>query len=123
MTPRKAIRAWVVRWEWQGERAAVEQPVAAVIRPQVGARTVKEIVGWLYAARAYEPDDMLAAIRRNGHDPYPARFGAVGGVTWEGEIYCGHNPWLRARMATVWPKYDGSGGIEWQDDPTPEVPL
>jgi hypothetical protein len=117
---RKGARAWVVRWEWQGDRAAVGQVVVAIIRPQVSSRTVKEIVARLYAARAYQPDEMLHMVRRNGHDPYPARWGAINGIPWEGEIYCGHNPLLRARKATVRPKGDGSGGVEWEDDPIPE---
>lgn len=70
---------------------------------------------------------MLAAIRHGGRNPYPATFGTAtidaGGsdgpkhVQWEGEVVCGHNPWLAARIARVWPLTDGSGGIGWEDDP------
>jgi len=30
--------------------------------------------------------------------PYPAEFTTLEGVKWEGEILCGHNPCLRARL-------------------------
>jgi hypothetical protein len=127
MTTPKAIKAWVVRWEWAGDHAAVDQPIAAVLRPQISGRQILRIVEILYAARQYEPDEMLSAIRRNGHQPYPARFGTVEvdpdgrghwrHVPWKGEIVCGHNPYLVARLAKVWPA--GDGLIEWEDDPRP----
>ncbi len=116
----------MVRWDWAGEHAAVEQPVAAVLRPQVGARQVQRIVAALYAASQYGPGDMLYAIQRDGHDPYPARFGTAPfdsgdghrvQATWEGEVTCGHNPFLIARLATVWAT--GDGGIAWEDNPRP----
>jgi hypothetical protein len=124
MATRKGIRAWVIRWDWCGAHAAIDQPVAAVLRPQTSPQQVKRIVELLYAAREYEPGEMLHAIRRNGHNPYPAQFDPEGDgrthrVQWSGEISCGHNPFLVARLATAWWADDGSGRIEWEDDPKP----
>lgn len=112
----RAIRAWVVRWEWAGQHAAVDQPVAAILRPQIGGRRLFGIVETLYAAREYEPIDMLSAIRPGGHHPYRAKWGS-----WGGEVICGHNPFLVARLARVRPASDGSGGIEWEDDSRPDL--
>jgi hypothetical protein len=130
MASRDVIRAWVVRWEWAGAHAAVAQPVAAVLRPQLSAEHVRRIVEALYAARQYSPDEMVEAIRRRGHQPYPARFSTVRvdpdgrgrsyTVRWEGEVFCGANPFLLARKARVWPAADGSGAVHWEDDPRPE---
>lgn len=63
------------------------------------------------------------------HHPFRAELGTVEvrlgrkgetrRVPWEGEIICGHNPFLVARLARVWPTRDGSDGIEWEDDPRP----
>lgn len=73
---------------------------------------------------------MLDAIRRNGQNPYRAEWSTIevkassGGKThvpWLGEVVCGHNPFLVARLARVWSADDGSGGIEWEDDQRPEV--
>lgn len=123
---KKAIRAWIIRWEWAGSHAAVEQPVAAVLPPQIGARNLLRIIETLYAAREYAPQDMLGAIRRGGHKPYQAEWGTAEinlgkdgwrRVRWEGEVICGHNPFLVARLARAWPV--GEGRIEWQDDPRP----
>jgi hypothetical protein len=66
------------------------------------------IVEALYASREYDPVDMLDAIRRNGQNPYRAEWGRIevkapsGGkshVPWLGEVVCGHNPFLAARLA------------------------
>jgi hypothetical protein len=103
----KGIKAWVVRWEWAGDHAAVDQPVAAVLRPQTGAHQVMQIVELLHAARQHTPTEMLSMIRRGGHRPYPARLGTVRfdpadgpvNVRWSGEVSCGPNPFLVARLA------------------------
>jgi hypothetical protein len=128
----KGVRAWVVRWEWAGPHAAVDQPVAAVLPPQIGGANLLRLVETLYAAREYAPDEMLNATRKNGRNPYPAKWGTIGvvpghgseprQVPWRGEVICGHNPFLVARLARAWPALDGSGGIEWEDDPRPDLP-
>ncbi len=72
---------------------------------------MQRIVEALYAAREYTPAEMLEAARDRGHNPYRAHLGSSrvmnedgtpGAVTWEGEIICGHNPHLLARVARVW---------------------
>jgi hypothetical protein len=71
---------------------------------------------------------MLAAARQHdAHNSYPAEVGTVSvkvsgerlQVPWVGEVICGDNPWLAARMARVWPLGDGSGNVRWEDDPRP----
>ncbi len=125
---RSSYKAWVVRWESADAHAAVEQPVAAIVSPRLRGRQVRVTVELLHAVLSYTPDEMLAAARQhNAHNPYPAKFGTVSvnvrgerlQVPWEGEVICGHNPWLAARKARVWPLGDGSGNVRWEDDPRP----
>lgn len=118
-----------MRWDWCGQHAAVSQPVAAILRPQIQGDTLLRIVELLYASTQYKPDEMLSAIRRDGPNPFRARWSTVEvdpdqrgrrvTVPWEGEVSCGHNPFLMARRARVWPVGDGSGRVEWEDDPRP----
>jgi hypothetical protein len=120
-------KAWLVRWEWAGNHAAVEQPVAAILSPRLGPERVRQAVELLYASLSYTPDEMLEAARDGGFNPYRATFNTVNvrmdgrdlQVPWQGEIACGHNPWLAARKARVWPLGDGSGGVGWVDDERP----
>jgi hypothetical protein len=115
MAVRRGTKAWVVRWAWSGPHAAIDRQIAAILRPQLGETSLLRIVDALYAARQYEPDEMLAFIRPNWQPPYRAHLGTIGRVPWAGEIICGHNPYLVARLARVWATQDGR--IEWEDDP------
>ncbi|HYM46072.1 MAG TPA: hypothetical protein VES65_07935 [Solirubrobacteraceae bacterium] len=130
MAESQARKAWLVRWEWAGDRAAVEEPVAAILSPRLGGEQVRRAVEMLYASASYSPDEMLRAAQQHGSfNPYPAEFatvsvkvnGQTARVRWEGEITCGHNPWLTARKARVWPLRDYSGGVGWVDDERPAV--
>jgi hypothetical protein len=65
----------VVRWEWAGDHAAVEQPIIALFPPQIGGETIRRFVEWHYAATQYEPSEMLEWLMlRPRTNPYPARF-------------------------------------------------
>jgi len=105
----------------------VEQPVAAILSPRLGPERVRQAVEVLYASLSYTPDEMLEAARDGGFNPFRATFNTVTvrmdgralQVPWQGEVVCGHNPWLAARKARVWPLRDGSGGVGWEDDPRP----
>lgn len=124
----KGRSAWVVRWDWAGSHAAVPQPVAAILPPQLGPETVRRLVETLYAAREYTPAEMLEASRRGGHNPHKATFGTCPMTledgttiqsTWEGEIFCGHNPHLVARKALVRVTGNADGTVEIEDMPRP----
>ena len=101
-----------------------------MLRPQIGGSKLLRIIEALYAAREYAPAEMLEAIRPDGHNPYRAEWGTVeidlgkGGrgpqVPWRGEVICGHNPFLVARLGRAWSARDGSGRIEWEDDLRPD---
>jgi hypothetical protein len=78
MTARQGRKAWLVRWEWAGNHAAVEQPVAAILSPRLGGEGVRRAVEMIYAVLTYRPDEMLAAAQQyGGFNPYEAEFGTV----------------------------------------------
>ena len=73
MTAGQGRKAWLVRWEWAGAHAAVEQPVAAILSPRLGGEGIKRAVETLYAVLTYRPDEMLgAAQQHDSFNPYPA---------------------------------------------------
>jgi hypothetical protein len=125
---RKRMSAWVVRWDWEGEHAAVDQKIAAVLPGSWGSENVKRVVEALYAAHDYSPAEMLEAARRRGHNPYPARNGTVSviredgvhaSIEWLGEVICGHNPFIVARKANVSIDPEDSAEIVYEDLPRP----
>lgn len=133
MTSERGRSAWLVTWEWVGEHAAVEQPVAAILPVQSSPETVKVLMERLYASSTYTPEEMLAALPPRGHNPYRATYGSITvydrgvpvTVPYTGQLICGHNPHLYARPVSCLrigsgTFADGSRRLEWQDRPRPK---
>lgn len=119
------VAAWLVTWEHSGDHAKPTERVAAVLRPRVPGRRVAEIVELLYANASYEPSERISLLRRGARNAYPARFGTLRGIPWEGEIFCGHNPWLEARLVDNLRVERDSAGAErfaWDERPRPGEP-
>jgi hypothetical protein len=93
---------------------------------------VRRIVDALYAASEYTPAEMLEAARRGGHNPYAAELGtatliredgSTGYVSWQGEVACGHNPRLVARLADVRRDPASDEAVVYVDDERPVMDL
>ncbi|WP_158751142.1 hypothetical protein [Acidobacterium sp. S8] len=55
---------------------------------------------------------------RKQAQPYTAEFPMIEGVRWTGQIICGHNPWLLARLVDnliVNIDADGNEAASWTD--------
>lgn len=77
MTSARGRSAWLITWEWAGEHAAVDQPIAAILPVQSSPETVKLLMERLYASSSYTPEEMLAALPPRGHNPYRATYGSI----------------------------------------------
>ena len=115
---------WVIKWEWTGDHAKVENKIAAVLRWRLSSKIVREIVEVLYANSQYTPSEFVRyCVEKNGkNNPYPARFADINGVPWQGRIYCGHNPDLYARIVDglhVYKTENGESAITWKERPIP----
>ena len=42
------MKAWIIRWFWVGDHAAVDQPIVAVLSVRTSAETVRKYVEFLY---------------------------------------------------------------------------
>jgi hypothetical protein len=120
------VKAWLVTWEWCGDHAKGQQKVAAILNPRFSGRRVREFVEALYIndADTFTLSERLALALDRSKNPYQAQFGRIDGVPWEGRIYCGHNPFLFARLV------DGlilerdehhQEKARWQDCPKPKL--
>lgn len=99
MSPERIGRkAWLVTWEWAANHAKRDPKVAAVLRPQLSGKRVREFVEFLYGQSEYSLRERVNWTLNPKANPYPAQFGSIGGVPWEGEIICGAHPFLRARL-------------------------
>jgi hypothetical protein len=116
------MKAWLVTWEWCGDHARREDTIAAVFNPRLGAERVRELVEFIYASE-YSIAERLA-LARGGPNPYPAEFVSINGVRWQGEMLCGHNPYLRARLVddlAVERNVDGKEILSWKERPQPSL--
>ena len=90
--------AWLVTWESAiVGRVSQDKKVVAVFNYRWGGRKVRELVEQLYVSLEYCPSDKLRVARDGRDRVYPAEFSRIGDVPWDGEIICGHDPFLRAR--------------------------
>jgi hypothetical protein len=97
MRKAKGLSAWLVTWEWSGNHAARHDKVVEILDPRIWPERVREIVELLYYREASLSEKATWRLRERRH-PYPAEFTRLHGAKWEGEIICGHNPWLHARL-------------------------
>ena len=119
--------AWLVTWDWMGDHAEVAptEVIAGIFSSRLSYRTVMQLVEALYAAREYDATDKLSALT---HNPYKAELETVeitiSGITQrvrsQGEVICGHNPFLRARLVDGLRPADDDraiGGLTWTERP------
>jgi len=126
MKPRNVIwkrgrKAWLVTWEHIGDHALPERKIAAVFKPQLSGQRVRKLVEFLYASMEYQPYEQLEIEFGFRLNPYPATFGSLKdgpAVLWHGEVICGDNPWLRARLIDnlIIPP---EGEATWDERPSP----
>ncbi len=109
--------AWLVTRHWVAENPTWE--VAAIFSSRLGGVRVREMVE-LLSLTSYSLEE-LAEMHWPQRVPYPARFGqAKSGEPWEGEIFCGNDPFLRARLVDdlkVERDADGCERAVWKERP------
>jgi len=90
--------AWLVTRHWIAEHPKWE--VAAILSPRLGGDRVREFVELLQVTSYFTLEEQLdMKWPRYGRTPYPSRFGQTqAGESWNGEVFCGHDPYLHARV-------------------------
>lgn len=129
------FKAWLVRWEWIGDHARVDEPVIAILSPNLGVDNVKTFVERFYAATTYTPGEKLQFMRDPKSNPYRATLGTVkvtmedgtiSQIPWAGEVICGHNPFIHASLVTDLKEIeldDPAGAVVWTAQPRPIMDL
>jgi len=103
----KGQAAWLVMWDWAGPHAAVEDRLAAILRPRTSREAVQEILRCLYAIHAYTPTEQALWSKRPAENPYKPG--------WTGKYLCscGHNPYLNAQyVRELFIDIDPESGLE-----------
>ncbi len=80
-----------------GDHAAVEEPLIAVLSGRLSYKRVADFVKWTWASAKLTPEEWFDGIRNRklAYEPHP---GVIGTAQWQGEMTCGHNPFVWARL-------------------------
>ena len=117
------MKAWLVTRHWIADHPKRE--VVAIFTPRLGGVRVREFVELIYVTSGYFTwsEQLAMAWPRHGRPPYPARLGQTAdGDPWEGEILCGNDPYLKARLVddlTVERGADGNERVMWKERSRP----
>lgn len=86
------MKAWLIRWNWAGNHAAVDNPIVTVLSARTNIKDIQAYVEQRYIEATASLDEKLDYARYNDpvEPPYRAR-------RERGVIHCGHNPWLEAK--------------------------
>ena len=115
------VSTWLVTWIGAGRESNWEGKIAAVLSPRLSSERVKEIVAVLYSTSVHPLADQIQWAKQPSSNPYKAQYGRLNGIPWEGEIFCGGNPMLEARLVDELRIEDGRKPV-WQERPRPKIP-
>jgi hypothetical protein len=112
--------AWLVTRHWVGDYPKWE--IAAIFSARLGGVRVREFVELLSVTSYYTLQEQLdMQWPQHGRVTYPAQFGETkDGHSWEGEILCGCDPYLRARLVDdliVERDAEGKEKAHWNERP------
>lgn len=90
--------AWLVTRHWVADYPKTE--VAAIFSARLGGKRVREFVELIYLTSGhFTLGEQLSMRWPRRPTPYNATFGQTKeGDPWEGEVFCGDDPYLRARL-------------------------
>lgn len=95
------MKAWLIKWEWMGDHARMENPVVGIFSARKSVEEIKKFVEMFYATQSYSLHEManMAKYNKPSDNPYPSEF--VDRKYIRNIIHCGHNPFLTARTVEV----------------------
>jgi hypothetical protein len=115
---------WLVTWAGPKEPPSTEARIAGIFSGRVSPRAVAAHIEQLYVDSKGSLSERLAYAKNKNKWPYRAYFDTLKGAAWLGRIYCGHNPYLYARIVDdlkVIRTESGEEVITWKEQARPEV--
>jgi hypothetical protein len=100
----RKVSGWVVTWHRISDASTLpkrDNEVAAIFSSRLGGGRVREFVELIYVTSgSFTLNEQISMMwPRHGKTPYAARFGqTTDGQPWAGEILCGDDPLLKARL-------------------------
>ena len=116
----RSSRAWLVTLESMNKPAIV----VSVFKAQRAAEFVRNYMEQHYIDTFYSIQEKLLYAKSRQNNPYPARFEDLNGISWQGRITCGHNPFLYGRLVLDLRVIAGPDGdsLTWKEASIPQLP-
>lgn len=111
------MKAWLITWDWSGDAAAVADVVVGALNPRWGNKRIADIVEFLYSNTTANISELAHYAKKPSNNPYRA-------TNRNGRIYCGHNPFLYARIVTdlkIKINSEGKESITWMEPPSYDI--
>mgnify|MGYP003676154138 CR=1 FL=1 len=111
------MKAWIIRWTWSGDHAAVESPLINILSARTGSEEVRKYVERYYASAEYSVADQMDAAKYNkpSEPLYPAQYITIDGIPYTAHITCGHNPFIEAFLAPGVELADSGQDVVWDE--------
>ena len=121
---RGRITAWLVTWEWIGDHAKRDNKIVAVLNWRLSPEKISEMIEMIYANEYYSLEERVAFAKNKKMNPYKTTYDDINGIPWKGRLFCGHNPFLVARLVdNLYVKKDSSGNevLDWEKRKKPDL--
>jgi len=108
------MKAWVITRETPNANAVHNTVVVGLLSARKSAEAVKDYVEWLYVTLECSTEDLMGFVKYSKpYKPYEAQYFTTNtGVSHKVGMYCGHNPFLIARLADN-VNLKKNGWLEW----------
>ena len=95
--------------------------VVAIVNYRHAGSHIKDLIENIYIEKTSSVAEKLSYAKNKKDNPYPARYGNIGGVEWRGRLFCGHNPFLYARLVDNLrlENVKGKEKLLWEERPVP----
>lgn len=124
----KKSKAWLITWEGTGvNKKKMSQYVVNIFDSRMSTQRIKDFLESYYIACHYGLFEKAtyASNPSRKRNPYPAESAKFNGVRWHGQLTCGHNPFLFARIVenlVVSIDKENKETINWEELPPPVLP-
>ena len=115
---RGRITAWLVTWEWIGDHAKRDNKIVAVLNWRLSPEKISEMIEMIYANEYYSLEERVAFAKNKKMNPYKTTYDC------QGVLFCGHHPFLVARLVdNLYVKKDSSGNevLDWEKRKKPDL--
>lgn len=106
---------WLVTWEWDGDHAKPDWEVIEALLPwRWGCKKVQEFLEQSYMRQCCSYRERATYTIHPSRNPDKARTAD----RWDGQVFCGVQPFLFARRARF--RLTEQDEPDWKDDPIPD---